>query len=205
MTPARKALATAFLFFALGGGAVLLYLGVTGARSEPVAATLLPTPRPLPSFSLVDQNGDPFTKDSLAGQQSVLFFGFTNCPDVCPATLQQLAVAKRRLAADGFGFPDIVLVSVDPDRDTPDVLARYVDHFGADIVGVTGSAEEISRFASALGIYVSKSEVRGDNYNVDHSAAVLLIDTDAAWHAVFSAPHTIDGFVHDIPLLTGLQ
>ena len=202
MNPARKALTTAFLFFALGGGVVLLYLGVAGNRSEPVAATVLPTPRPLPTFSLIDQNGEPFTKDSLSGRHSVLFFGFTNCPDVCPATLQQLAVAKKRLAADGYVFPDIVLVSVDPERDTPEALAAYVDHFGADITGVTGDADETGRFASELGIYVSISERRGENYNVDHSAAVLLVNADAAWQAVFSAPHTIDGFVHDMPLLT---
>jgi protein SCO1/2 len=202
MHPARKFLAIAFLFIAFSGGAVFLYLATGGLRAEPVAATVLPAPQPLPSFALVDQAGEPFTKDSLTGRESVLFFGFTHCPDICPATLQQLAIARRQLLEDGGGFPDIVLVSVDPERDTPDVMAEYVGHFGAGITGVTGRAEDIARFASALGIFFAVSGDDENNYNVDHSAAVLLINANAEWQAVFSAPHEIDDFVHDIPLLT---
>jgi protein SCO1/2 len=203
MHPARKILAIAFLFIAFSGGAVLLYLAIGGGRVEPVAATVLPSPRPLPPFSLVDQSGKPFTNGSLSGRRSVLFFGFTHCPDICPATLQQLAIAKRRLAEMGAAVPDIVLVSVDPERDTPAVLAEYVGHFDAGITGVTGSVADISEFARSLGIFFAKSGDDGDDYAVDHSAAVLFINDQAEWQAVFSAPHSIDGFVHDIPLLAG--
>jgi protein SCO1/2 len=201
MHPARKFLAIAFLFAAFTGGAVFLYLAIGDGRAEPVAATLLPAPRPLPAFSLVNQEGEPFSKDSLTGRASVLFFGFTHCPDICPATLQQLAIARQRLAAKGGSFPNIILVSVDPERDTPDVMAEYVGHFDAGITGVTGSVPDIEAFASALGIFFSKSGNGNENYNVDHSAAVLFINADAEWQAVFSAPHTVDDFVHDIPLL----
>lgn len=202
MHPARKFLAIAFLFIAFSGGAVFLYLATGGNRAEPVAATVLPAPRPLPSFSLVDQTGKSFTRDSLAGRESILFFGFTHCPDICPATLQQLAIARQRVAADGISFPDIVLVTVDPARDTPDVMAEYVGHFGAGITGVTGRAEDIGSFASALGIFFAISGDDSENYSVDHSAAVLFINANVEWQAVFSAPHEIDDFVHDIPLLT---
>lgn len=202
MHPARKFLAIAFLFTAFSGGAVFLYLAVSGNRSEPVAATVLPEPRPLPAFSLVDQHDKPFTRDSLTGHDSILFFGFTHCPDICPATLQQLAIARQQVVADGTAFPDIVLVSVDPARDTPDIMAEYVGHFGAGITGVTGRAEDIASLAGALGIFFSNSGDDSENYNVDHSAAVLLINANAEWQAVFSAPHEVGDFVHDIPLLT---
>jgi protein SCO1/2 len=202
MHPARKYLAIALLFTAFSGGAFFLYLAVSGNRGEPVAATVLPEPRPLPAFSLLDQHGRPFARDSLTGHDSLLFFGFTHCPDICPATLQQLAIARQRVVADGANFPDIVLISVDPARDTPDVMAEYVGHFGAGITGVTGRAEDIAGFARALGIFFAIAGDDDENYNVDHSAAVLLINANADWQAVFSAPHEVDDFVHDVPLLT---
>lgn len=180
-----------------------MYLAVSGGRIEPLAATVLPESRPLPPFSLVDQDGRPFTNSSLTGRQSVVFFGFTNCPDICPATLQQLAIARQRLASTGTAEPDIILVSVDPERDTPEILARYVGRFGAGIRGVTGSVAEISEFTGSLGIFFAKSGDSENDYSVDHSTAVLVIDKDGQWQAVFSAPHSIDNFVHDLPLLAG--
>jgi protein SCO1/2 len=203
MQPAQKILAIAFLFIAFSGGAVFMYLAVSGGRIEPLAATVLPESRPLPPFSLVDQDGRPFTNSSLTGRQSVVFFGFTNCPDICPATLQQLAIARQRLASTGTAEPDIILVSVDPERDTPEILARYVGRFGAGIRGVTGSVAEISEFTGSLGIFFAKSGDSENDYSVDHSTAVLVIDKDGQWQAVFSAPHSIDNFVHDLPLLAG--
>jgi protein SCO1/2 len=203
MTSLRNLPAILFLFIAFAGGAAFLYLAVGVDRAGPDAATVLPEPRPLPSFSLVDQAGAPFTNDSLAGRWSVLFFGFTHCPDICPATLQQLAVARQRLAADGRDFPEIILVSVDPERDTPEVLADYVAYFDAGITGVTGTVAEVSEFAHALGIFFAKSGDSGGDYSVDHSAAVLVVNENAEWYAVFSAPHSIDDFVHDLPILTG--
>ena len=178
-----------------------MYLAVNGSRVEPLVATVLPAPRPLPPFSLVDQHGRPFTNSSLTGRQSVMFFGFTNCPDICPATLQQLAIARQRLASSGTADPDIILVSVDPERDTPEVLAEYVGHFGAGVRGVTGSVADISEFTASLGIFFAISGDSEKDYSVDHSTAVLVIDGDGQWQAVFSAPHSIDSFVHDLPLL----
>lgn len=200
MFTSRKIAGAIFLLLAAYGAGVLF---LHGTGDTPTTATVLPAPMPLPEFALTDHDGTPFGRDELRGSWQLLFFGFTHCPDICPATLQQLAVAKKRLADAGQGFPEIILVSVDPERDTPAVLADYVSHFGAGIRGVTGSPEEIARLTAPLGIYHAKSGEEGGNYSVDHSAVVLLIDESGQWHALFSAPHNVENFVHDIPLLTG--
>jgi len=205
MSAARRIIAISLLFVAFSGGAVFLYLALHGGGHVPEHANLLPMPVTLPDTPLVDDGGRLFTRESLRGRQSVLFFGFTHCPDICPATLSQLALARQRLLADGAGAPDIYLVSVDPERDTPPVLAEYVAHFGAGVTGLTGSADDIAAFTRPLGIYYAKSADSaagsGDGYSVDHAAVVLVINENAQWYALFSAPHSVDAFVHDLPIL----
>jgi protein SCO1/2 len=165
-------------------------------------AFVLPGPAPLPEFSLVDQAGNTITGDSFRGQWDLLFFGFTHCPDICPATLQVLATARSQLAAAGQApLPRIVLVSVDPERDTPELMGKYVDYFGDGNLGITGSIDELRKLTSGLGIYFEKQPGQGDDYAVDHSAAVLLINPDGEFHALFSSPHTIENYVHDVPLI----
>jgi protein SCO1/2 len=170
----------------------------------PTSALVLPAPNPVPEFSLVNQNGEPVDQAVFEGQWDLVFFGFTHCPDVCPTTLQVLAAAKQALADDGReSLPRIVLVSVDPERDTPDILGRYVDYFGPGNLGLTGSLEEIRKLTGGLGIFFEKAPGDGENYSVDHSAAVLVIDPDGGFHALFSGPHVVDNYVHDLPILMG--
>lgn len=185
---------------------VAILLAARGVDSEPQYATLLPEPLPLPEFSLIGQDGEPFTRDSLRGQASLMFFGFTHCPDICPATLQQLATARKRLAeeAPGAALPEIILISVDPERDTPEVLRRYVSHFGEGVTGVSGEPADIRSLADALGLFFEKSG-SGLRYSVSHSTAVLVIDPEAELQAIFSTPHAVDAFVHDLPLLMASQ
>ena len=183
-----------------------MILAVQGPRDIPQFATILPQPVPLSRFTLRDQHGGEFDNESLEDRWSLVFFGFTHCPDICPATLQQLAIARKRvLDAGATAFPDIVLISVDPERDTPEILAAYTGHFGAGITGITGSLEELRKLTSSLGIYFQKSATGNlddeDSYGVDHSAVVILINRDAEFHALFSAPHKVDHFVADIPLI----
>ncbi|HET6629259.1 MAG TPA: SCO family protein [Woeseiaceae bacterium] len=168
--------------------------------SLPRFATVLAEPRPLPEFSLTDQDNRPFDAARLRGHTSLLFFGFTHCPDICPATLAQLAAARQQLAAAGAELPQIVLVTVDPERDTPEVLARYVGYFGAGITGVTGPVGEIRALAEPLGVYFEKTPL-GDAYTMGHSTAVLVVGPDVALQALFTAPHDVDAFVHDLPIL----
>jgi protein SCO1/2 len=177
------------------------------APATPVAAMMLPRPDPVPGFSLVDQHGNPVDQTVFVGQWDLVFFGFTHCPDVCPTTLQVLSAAIGTLAAKGQDpLPRIVLVSVDPERDTPAIMGRYVDYFGDGNLGITGSPEEVRQLADGLGIYFQKQPSDGDNYVVDHSAAVLVIDPEGRLSALFSGPHTIDNFIHDLPIvMTGAR
>ena len=170
--------------------------------AEPTTAFVLPAPSPLPAFSLLDQAGAPVTANTFRGQWNLVFFGFTHCPDICPATLQILATAKQALADQGHEpLPRIVLVSVDPERDTPELMGRYVDYFGSGNLGITGDLDELLKLTSALGIYFEKQPGDGENYVVDHSAAVLVVNPDGAFHALFSGPHIVENYVHDLPAI----
>ena len=163
---------------------------------------VLPDPDPVPAFELVDQAGTPIDETVFEGQWDLVFFGFTHCPDVCPTTLQVLAAAKKALDEKGVSpLPRIVLVSVDPERDTPDILEQYVAYFGAGNLGITGSLEGVRALTQELGIYFEKRESDDGNYLVDHSAAVLLIDPQGRFSALFSGPHVVDSYVHDLPIL----
>jgi protein SCO1/2 len=154
-------------------------------------AVLFSESRDMPDFELVDQAGRPFTPERLRGRWTLLFFGFVNCPDVCPTTLATLAAARRSLedlpAADR---PAVTLVSVDPGRDTPEVLARYVGHFDPDFEGVTGRAESIAALTDGLGVAVIIGPPGPDgSYAVDHTAAIFLVGPDGRFAGLFGAPH----------------
>ena len=203
MNSTSKNLAVLLVVLGFVGGTFFMVQSIKNGRAQPAFATVWPSPMPLSDFNLVDHEGNEFTNDRLRGKWSLIFFGFTNCPDICPATLQQLAIANNNLQESGAEVPDIILVSVDPERDTPDVLATYVSHFAGEILGVSGDMAELTRLTSSAGIYFEKSELPNGNYSVDHSAAVLVINEDAAIHASFGAPHSVDSLVHDLPILMG--
>ena len=201
MNSIRKNLTIFTVVLVVTGGTLFVVQSLINSRALPEFATVWPSPMPLKEFSLVDHTGQEFTKSRLQGKWSVMFFGFTNCPDICPATLQQLAIVNKNLQELGKSAPDIILVSVDPERDTPAVLATYVGHFGGDILGVTGSTAELTQLTSSAGIFFEKSELPNGDYSIDHSSAVIVINKDAAIHASFSAPHSIDSLVNDLPIL----
>ncbi|MGI9238322.1 MAG: SCO family protein [Woeseiaceae bacterium] len=172
------------------------------APEETKTAFVLPAPTPLPEFSLVDQWGGTVTRDTFRDHWNLVFFGFTHCPDICPATLQVLASARKTLADNGqHPLPRIVLVSVDPERDTPELMGQYVGYFGDGNLGITGSLEEVEGLTSALGIYFERQSGTDNNYSVDHSAAVLVVNPDGEFHALFSGSHLIENYVHDVPLI----
>ncbi len=168
----------------------------------PQTATLLPAATDLAEFSLLDQDGKLFTRSSFEGRWNLVFFGFTHCPDVCPLTLQVLAKARQLMVDDGQeALPRIVLVSVDPERDTPEVIGQYVANFGEDTIGVSGELSELRKLTDGLGIFFEKSGFDGDNYSVDHSAVVIVVDPDGRFHSLFGAPHIAENFAHDLPII----
>lgn len=181
---------------AVGVGAALVL-----RQPEPVtlrAGTVLPQPRAIADVSLVDAAGKPFDHSRLEGRWSVLFTGFTHCPDICPTTLAMLASLRARLPEERLQF---VFLSVDPERDTPEVVARYLAHFGPGLVGVTGERREIDRFTRALGLAQVRNPGAGDDYTVDHSTALVLFDPEARLAGYFTAPHDAEALAADLAAL----
>lgn len=162
--------------------------------------SLVDQSRPLPSFTLTDQAGRPFTQANLADHWSFLFFGYTHCPDVCPVTLAVLnqTVGLLEQAGNVQGV-QVVFVSVDPQRDTSEKLAGYVTYFDPNFIGVTGDEDALNQLTEPLGILHAKVANPNDaaNYLVDHSAVILLIDPQGRLAAVFSAPHDPQRLAHD--------
>jgi protein SCO1/2 len=197
----RNLIVAVLLGLALAAG---IFVALRTQAPPPAAASalVLPAPTPLPGFDLVDHRGQAVDASVFAGRWDLVFFGFTHCPDICPTTLQVLSSARAALAEAGQEpLPRIVLVSVDPERDTPEILGPYVEYFGPDTLGITGSLEETRKLTSSLGIFFEKRPSDDGNYLVDHSAAVLLIDPEGRFRALFSGPHQVADYVHDLPIL----
>jgi protein SCO1/2 len=155
-------------------------------------ATLLPTPKALAPFSLTNHHGAPFTLDALRGRWSLLAFGYTHCPDICPTALANLARVRHLLTAEDPDTPyRTVFISVDPQRDTTARLAAYVPYFHESFLGATGTPEALRALAGQVGIRYERVEAPDSamGYLVDHSAAILLTNPRGELHAVFGAPH----------------
>ena len=185
----------------LGVGAAMVLLGPRSVDPPTLLhATQIP-PRLVADFELVDQHGAPFGPERMRGRWSLLFFGYTHCPDVCPATMHVLDGAVKEIHALADPAPDtqVVFVSVDPRRDTPQQLAQYVPYFNKDFLGVTGSTEAINRLTSQLGILHMRSggDPEGGGYLVDHSASILLFDPQGRQYAVFGPPHDAPQIARD--------
>ncbi|HEX9707384.1 MAG TPA: SCO family protein [Steroidobacteraceae bacterium] len=169
--------------------------------NEPVSlrsGTALPDPRPIGEFSLVDQDGRPFGRAALENRWSLVFTGFTNCPDLCPTTLALLASLRSRLPGNGL---QVVFVSVDPERDTPERIAAYLAHFDPGLIGATGTRAEIERFTNTLGLAQVRNPGIGGEYTVDHSAALVLIDPKARVAGYFRPPHDERALAADLARL----
>lgn len=181
----------AFITFIVGSFVYRVNLPrvMTAADMKANGAFIFETPRSFGDFSLIDDQGRPFTPAQLKDQWTLLFFGFTYCPDICPTTMAFMDELLTELEATEVGDDTrVVLVSVDPARDTPEKLNQYVKFFNADFTGVTGEFMDIHRFATALNTPFRKVPGEDDNYLIDHSANVVLINPMGDYHGFFKAP-----------------
>ena len=172
--------------------AVLVVAGCAKAPEPLQVATRLPQPRPLPNFALQTAGPPPLTPAALRGHPTLLFFGFANCPEICPTTLTTLASAVRRLSdLPATEQPLILFVSVDPKRDTPERLAQYAGHFGGHVQAASADAMTLDALTRAVGAHYAlpadADPVRG--YAVEHSGQVYVLNTAGQFMAVFSPPH----------------
>jgi protein SCO1/2 len=157
-----------------------------------IGGYVLPEPRALPDVELVDEQAAAFPPANFRGSWSFLYLGYTFCPDVCPLALVELATLKRDLATEipGAKF-EFYLVSVDPQRDTPERLREYVKYFDPAFHGLTGSLAALRALADATSSVFFVQEGQGsENYLVDHSSNVILLNPAGELHAIFTPPHT---------------
>ena len=164
-----------------------------------LTGTLLRPGRALPQFSLIDTHGREFGSADLRGRWSFMFFGYTNCPDFCPTTLSTLAAMQKRLRASQFqARPRVVFVSVDPKRDTPVQLAKYVPYFDPEFIGLTAPDQaSIEATARKLGIAVLIRPTGDGNYTVDHSGMIFVIDPEGGIAAILDGPFTAEALQSD--------
>jgi len=160
---------------------------------------LLPQSRGLPPLQMVDQHGRPVALDQLKGTWSLVFFGYTYCPDICPTTLAQLRQIKRQLPQQTVDRLRVVLVSVDPARDTTTQLKQYLAYFDKDFLGLRGSIEDTRTLSSALSIPFVPADTRTPGYTVDHSGNLAIIGPDGRQRGFVRAPFDTDKLVARLP------
>jgi len=164
---------------------------------ELASGTALP-PRPVTAFSLTDQDGAAFGNSQLAGKPSLLFFGFTHCPDVCPTTLALMAQLHRDAALQGL---QMVFVTVDPGRDDALTLRRYVDAFGGGFTALRGEDAALQPLLTSLGVARAVQPLAGSAYSVDHSATLFYLNERGALSAVFTPPFEYQSLGADLQAL----
>ncbi len=185
---------------------VLLIFGLVVGRQVVLVASHEPAPPPelselntyvydrgraLAEFTLTDENGEAVTRENLKGRWTFAFVGYTNCPDICPATLSTLRRADQLISAE-LPQPDYLLISADPDHDTPAKLKAYLDFFGPDFHGLTGDIEDLRALAKSLNAVFAQRKVDGMTL-VDHSAHLALLGPEGTMVAVLQPPHTPEG------------
>ncbi len=190
----------------LGGLAIALVLGLAlprlGLKSDAPAISsglLLTQPRPLSGWGepLLDDETQPFTLQDFQGQYHLLFFGFASCPDICPTTLLTASQMYRQLDPAAQKQLQVTLISVDPDRDTPELLHQYVRNFHPEFRALTGPEPALQELADQAGIAYMKVPLE-NGYTIDHSAALVLLDPQARIRAYFSPPLDATQLARDI-------
>jgi protein SCO1 len=182
---------------AVCAGALGFYLAHQLDRGGPQLAsgTWLPTPKGIADFQLLDTTGRPFTHAELAGAPTLVYFGFTHCPDVCPTTLLKLAQVKKLASVPGLR---VLFVSIDPQRDAPAPLGLYVHAFDGSFLGATGDPHAIAAVARNFGVAVNRVELPGGDYTMDHSSVIFLLDDAARIVAIFTPPFETAALLQDL-------
>jgi protein SCO1/2 len=179
---------------------LLVVWGFTWRVSQPVimsdeelrinGAVVLSTPRIFSDFELVDHRGESFDKSRLQDVWTIVFFGFTHCPDICPTTLATLNDTYSKLKDHERQRMQIVMISIDPERDTVEKLAEYVPYFNDEFIGVTGNKHLIRRLTAELNVAYNQVPLQTGDYTVDHSTQLVLINPKGDYHGFFKAPHS---------------
>jgi len=151
-------------------------------------AVLLQTPRKFSEFEFTDHKGQPFGMEQLKDKWSLIFFGFTHCPDICPTTMASAAKMYAGLEDDEKDQLQVILISLDPERDTTEKLAEYVPYFNPDFIGATGNKYVLLKLATELNVAFSKVELEGGDYTIDHSGNMILVNPYGHYYGFLKPP-----------------
>jgi len=168
-----------------------------------IQGAIYPQAKIINNFELIDQISNKITKNSFLGHWSLIFVGYTHCPDVCPTTLAVMNQVDEFMSAQQLQAPNIVFLSVDPERDTPETLKAYVNYFNEKFIALTGSLGEITKLSQQLNAVFRKApgldgEISEKNYLMDHSSALMLINPDGNLQSILTAPHTPANIIESI-------
>ncbi|MGQ9550194.1 MAG: SCO family protein [Roseiflexus sp.] len=179
-----------------------LIVAVSACGRYDFRGVTLDPPKEAPDFTLTDFDGKPFRLSEHRGKTIILYFGFTNCPDMCPAALSDMAAARRKLGADAERVQG-VFVSLDPERDTPERLKRYLSAFDPTFIGLRGSEAELSPVMQDYGVTSIRRELPDSalKYTIDHSTFIYVIDAAGRWRLLFIHGMPVDDIVSDLRYL----
>lgn len=202
MTPVRLTVALALGFVAIVVGMFVYSVTRTPVLTDEQLRSrgvfVLPQPRDIAPFELTTHTGAPFTREDLEDQWSFIFFGFTNCPDICPTSMSVLAQARRQIAETTPGaLKDFqgILVSVDPERDTREALAQYVQAFSPSFLGVRGERAATAQFTTQLNVAFAQVPDGEGGYTVDHTANIVIVNPRGHYVGFAKMPHEVDTIV----------
>ena len=181
---------------------LLVAVLITACGSPAFRGSELEEPAPVPDFVLTDQHGQPFRLSDQLGQVVLLFFGYTQCPDVCPTTLATWKRVHEALGDDASRVR-FVFVTVDPERDTAERLGMHVNAFNPDFVGLTGSSEDLEAVYDVFDVYYEKDTSSGSaaGYLVNHTATTFVLDPEGQWRLRETFGTEVDDVVHDVQQL----
>jgi protein SCO1/2 len=188
--PSRFALiavvAAGLLVLAAGGLLALAFRDTPQGAAGTALASAIGGP-----FHLIDQNGKPVNDGDLKGKWQLVFFGYTHCPDACPTALNEIALALDRLGAKRDAV-EVVFITVDPERDTPEVLKSYVASFDAPIIALTGAPDAVAQAARAYRVFYAKHPLPDGGYDMDHSAVIYVMSPEGRFTATFTPDSTAE-------------
>jgi protein SCO1 len=195
---------------------ILIFIGlvITGfvykvkqSEAEPeLSALVYPIARPLPDFEMMDHQGERFDNDQFLGKWSVVFFGFTNCPTICPTIMADLNKVAKSLAPKTYKEIQFVFISIDPERDTVERLSQYIPHYNPDFIGLTSDLDTLTKLTKSMGVAFLKVPMAGsDNYDMQHSDRLFIIDPHGRRYGIFASHPTSPGKVDVTQVVLDLE
>ena len=168
-----------------------------------IQGAIYPKAKILSDFSLIDQNSKKITRSDFINHWSLIFVGYTHCPDVCPTTMTVMNQVNEFMQQQQIQPPRIVFLSIDPERDTAEILKSYVAYFNEDFIGLTGSIDEVSKLSQQLNAVFRKAagasgQITDEDYLMDHSSALMLINPEGNLQSILTAPHTPANIIDSI-------